>query len=77
MHQTPNSNRKKPTLGYLKIWRCAAHVKRQQADKLEARSFRTRFIGYPKKIIGYYFYLPEDHNVIVSRHAAILKKKII
>ena len=46
-------------------------------DKLEARSFRARFIGYPKKIMGYYFYLPEDHNVIVSRHAIFLEKEFI
>ena len=62
---------KKPTLKYLKIWGCPAHIKWQQTDKLEARSFRTCFIGYPKKIIGYYFYLSEDHNVIVSHHAII------
>ena len=68
---------KKPTLGYLKIWRYSAHVKRQQADKLEARSFRAHFIGYPKEIIRYYFYLFENHNVIVSRHAVFLKKEFI
>ena len=32
----------KPTLRYLKIWRCPAYVKQQQADKLETRSFRAR-----------------------------------
>ena len=68
---------KKPTLGYLKIWRCSIHVKRQQADKLEARSFRAHFIGYPKKTMQYYFYLPEDHNVIMSCHAVFLKKEFI
>ena len=68
---------KKSTLGYLKIWRCPIHVKRQQTDKLEARSFRTHFIRYPKKIMEYYFYLPEDHNVIVSHHAIFLKKEFI
>ena len=45
-------------------------------DKLEARSFRARFIGYPKEIMGYYFYLFEDHNVIVSRHTIFLKKDL-
>ena len=68
---------KKPTLEYLKIWGCPAHVKRQQADKLEARSFKVRFIRYPKKIMGYYFYLPKDHNVIVSCYAVFLKKEFI
>ena len=37
----------------------------------------ARFIGYPKKSIGYYFYLSEDHNIIVSCHAILLKKEFI
>ena len=45
-------------------------------NKLEARSFRARFIGYPKKTMRYYFYLPEDHDVIVGRHAVFLKKNL-
>ena len=44
--------------------------------KLEARSFRAHFIGYPKETMGYY-YLLEDHNVIVSRHTVFLKKEFI
>ena len=60
---------KKPSLNHLKIWGCPAHVKRQQADKLEFRSFRARFIGYPKESLGYYFYILKDHNVIVNQHA--------
>ena len=68
---------KKSTLGYLKIWGCPTHVKRQQANKLEARSFRTRFIGYPKETMGYYFYILEDHNMIVSHHVVFLKKEFI
>ena len=65
---------KKPSLNHLRIWGCPAHVKRQQADKLEFRSFRARFIGYPKESLGYYFYILEDHNVIVSRNAIFFEK---
>ena len=68
---------KKPALGYLKIWGCPTYVKWQQTKKLEARSFRTHFIGYPKECMGYYFYLSKDHNVIVSRHTIFLKKEFI
>ena len=57
---------KKPSLNHLRIWSCPAHVKRQQADKLEFRSFRARFIGYPKESLEYYFYILKDHNMIVS-----------
>ena len=65
---------KKPSLAHFKIWGCPAYVKRLMADKLESRSVKARFIGYPKETLGYYFYLPEDHNVIVSRHATFLEK---
>ena len=27
--------------------------------------------------MGYYFYIPEEHNVIVSRHAVFLTKEFI
>ena len=46
-------------------------------DKLEDRTCRAHFIGYPKKIMGYYFYLLEDHNMIVSHHVVFLEKKFI
>ena len=65
---------KKPSLSHLRIWGCPTHVKRQQADKLEFRSFRARFIGYPKESLGYYFYILEYHNVIVNRHAIFFEK---
>ena len=68
---------KKLTLGYLKIWGCSIHVKRQQTDKLEARSFKAHFIGYSKETMGYYFYLSENHNVIMRHHAVFLKKEFI
>ena len=65
---------KKPSLSHLRSWGCPAHVKRQQADKLEFRFFRAQFIGYPKELLGYYFYVSEDHNVIVNRHAIFFLK---
>ena len=68
---------KKPTLAHFKIWGCPAYVKRLMVDKLESRFVKARFIGYPKETLGYYFYLPEDHNVIVSRHATFLEKQFI
>ena len=68
---------KSSTLGYLKIRRCLIYVKQQQVDKLEARSFKARFIGYPKETMEYCFYLSEDHNVIVSHHIIFLEKEFI
>ena len=65
---------KKPSLSHFRVWDCPAHVKRQQADKLEFRSFRAQFIGYLKESLGYYFYILKYHNVIVNRHAIFLEK---
>ena len=65
------------SLDYLKTWGCPTYVKKQMADKLEDRSVTTHFIGYLKETIGYYFYLPQDHNVIVSHHAKFLKNQFI
>ena len=56
---------KKSSLDYLKTWGHPAYVKRQMAKKLEDRSIIARFIRYPKKFMGYY-YFPQDYNVIVS-----------
>ena len=43
-------------------------------DKLEDRSIIAHFIGYPKESMGYDFYFPQDHNMIVSRNAIFLEK---
>ena len=47
------------------------------ADKLKDRSVIAHFIEYLKEIIGYYFYLSQDHNVIVSHHAKFLENQFI
>ena len=65
---------KKLSLNHLRIWGCPAHVKRQQTDKLEFRSFKARFIGYLKELLGYYFYIPKDHNMIMSQNTIFLEK---
>ena len=47
---------KKPKLSFLKVWGCDAYVKKFQPDKLEPKSEKCVFIGYPKETIGYTFY---------------------
>ena len=42
----------------LKIWGCLAYVKNIDRHKLDARSKKYKFVGYPKESIGYYFYNP-------------------
>ena len=38
---------KKPYLSYMKVWGCLAYVKWTISDKLEVRSDKCLFVGYP------------------------------
>ncbi|GJR08244.1 retrotransposon protein, putative, ty1-copia subclass [Tanacetum coccineum] len=49
---------KVPNLSYLKVYGCEAHVKCYTPDKLQQRSVKCIFVGYPKETMGYYFYYP-------------------
>ncbi|KAL8097443.1 hypothetical protein AgCh_030536 [Apium graveolens] len=75
--QTPYEiwKERKPSLKNVKIWGCPAYVKKVDPDKLESRSVKCNFVGYPKETLGYYFYT--DHRVFVSRHATFLEKEFI
>ena len=50
----------KKVLSDLKVWGCSAYVKYLKIDKLRFKSSKYLFIGYPKEIKGYYFYLAEE-----------------
>ena len=39
----------KSALSYLRVWGCPIYVKRLVIDKLELRSDKYTFIGYPKR----------------------------
>jgi len=54
---------KKPALAFLKIWGCEAFFKRLQSDKLNRKSDKLVFVGYPKGTLGYYFYNREEGKV--------------
>ncbi|KAL0455116.1 UNVERIFIED_CONTAM: hypothetical protein Slati_0850800 [Sesamum latifolium] len=58
---------------YLRVWGSPAYVKRLVGDKQDLRSSLCRFIGYPKKTAGYYFYDPAEQNIFISRNAVFLK----
>ena len=42
---------KDPYFSHLKVWGCLAYKKRPLSDKLEAKSDRCLFVGYPKEIL--------------------------
>nr|GEZ41602.1 hypothetical protein [Tanacetum cinerariifolium] len=56
---------------------CDALVKRDTLDKLQQRFVKCIFIGYPKEIMGYYFYFPSENKIIVSRYVEFLENNLI
>nr|GEW24688.1 hypothetical protein [Tanacetum cinerariifolium] len=67
-------------LSYLKVWGCEALVKRDtltKPDKLEPRSIKCVFVGYPKKTMGYSFYYPPENKVLVAQNAEFLENSLI
>ena len=68
---------KKPTFSFLKIWGCEAYVKRLDSSKLQPKSDKCLFVGYPKETKGYYFYHPQENKVFVALHAVFLEKEFI
>ena len=79
VHQTPYEiwYSKRPSLNYMKVWGCPAYVKLPKTNKLDARSEKGRFIGYPKDSLGYYFYFPSDQRISISRNAHFLEKEFL
>ncbi|GJX28174.1 retrotransposon protein, putative, ty1-copia subclass [Tanacetum coccineum] len=68
---------KVPNLTYLKVWGCEALVKQDTPDKLQQRSVKCIFIGYPKETMGYYFYFPPENKIVVARYAEFFDKNLI
>src|SRR6266516_5940724 len=68
---------KKPKLSFLKVWGCDAYVKKLQPDKLEPRSEKCVFIGYPKEIVGYTFYHRSEGKIFVAKNGTFLEKEFL
>ncbi|GKD57115.1 retrotransposon protein, putative, ty1-copia subclass [Tanacetum coccineum] len=69
-----------PKLSYLRVWGCEAFVKHDtltKPDKLDPRSFKCIFIGYPKETMGYSFYSPSENKVFVARNAEFFESKLL
>ncbi|GJX02893.1 retrotransposon protein, putative, ty1-copia subclass [Tanacetum coccineum] len=59
---------------------CEALVKRDtliKPDKLEPKSIKCIFVGYPKETMGYSFYYPPENKVLVARNAEFLENSLI
>nr|GFB17174.1 retrotransposon protein, putative, Ty1-copia subclass [Tanacetum cinerariifolium] len=69
-----------PKLSYLKVWGCEAFVKRDtliKPNKLDPRSFKCIFVGYPMETIGYSFYSSSENKVFVARNAEFFESKLL
>ncbi|GJR51874.1 ribonuclease H-like domain-containing protein [Tanacetum coccineum] len=67
-------------LSYLRVWGCEAFVKHDtltKPDKLDPRSFKCIFVGYPKETIGYSFYSPSENKVFVAWNAEFFESKLL
>nr|GEU40387.1 retrovirus-related Pol polyprotein from transposon TNT 1-94 [Tanacetum cinerariifolium] len=68
---------KAPNLSYLRVWGCEALVKRDTPDKLDSRSIKCIFVGYPKETMGYYFYYQLKKKIVVSQNAEFFKNSFM
>ena len=52
-------------------------MKKLQPDKLEPKSEKCVFIGYPKKTIGYTFYHRSEGKIFVAKNGSFLEKEFL
>ena len=64
-------------MSFMKIWGCEAYVKHQMTTKLEPKSHKCIFVGYPKETKGYYFFDPKENKVFVARTGVFLEKEFL
>ncbi|GJZ75244.1 retrotransposon protein, putative, ty1-copia subclass [Tanacetum coccineum] len=50
---------------------------KEAQDKLEARSEKCLFVGYPEESFGYLFYKPKDNVVFVAQRGVFLEREMI
>ncbi|KAK8560056.1 hypothetical protein V6N12_012859 [Hibiscus sabdariffa] len=79
VQKTPHEmwTRKRPDMSFMKVWGCKAYVKHQMCTKLEPKSHKCTFVGYPKEIKGYYFFNPKENKVFVARTRVFLEKEFL
>ncbi|GJT40091.1 zinc finger, CCHC-type containing protein [Tanacetum coccineum] len=70
-------HRKAPKLSYLRVWDCEALMKQDAPEKLDPRSIKCIFVGYPKETMGYYFYYPPENKIFVARNTEFFENNLI
>ncbi|KAL4324576.1 hypothetical protein GQ457_11G024470 [Hibiscus cannabinus] len=69
--------RKRLSMSFMKVWGGKAYVKHQMSTKLEPKSHKSTFVGYPKETKGYYFFNPKENKVFVARTRVFLEKEFL
>ena len=52
-------------------------MKKLQPDKLELKSEKCVFIGYPKETVGYTFYHRPEGKIFVDKNGSFLEKEFL
>ena len=70
---------RKPAVSFLSVFRCNAyaHMPEEKRKKLDKKSERCIFIGYPNDSKGYKFYSPATKKMLLSRDALFLEDTFI
>ena len=64
-------------MSFLKVWGCDAYVKKLQPNKLEPKSKKCVFIGYPKETLGYTFYHRSEGKIFVANNGSFTEKEFL
>ena len=68
--------KKKPDVSNLRVFGCVTyvHIPENQRKKLDAKSRKSIFVGYPEGVKGFKLYDPVTHKFIRSRDVIFLEK---
>ena len=61
----------------MRVCGCKAYVRQETSSKLETISTKCIFVGYPKDYLGYYFYIPNENKIFISRKDNFLESKFL
>ncbi|KAK8652067.1 hypothetical protein V6N13_061091 [Hibiscus sabdariffa] len=68
---------RRPNMSFMRVSGCQAYVKHQMSTKLEPKSQKCTFVGYPKETKGYYFYNSKENKMFVARTGVFLEKDFL